>query len=132
MRKAERPVQSRKISSEPPVSRGTPEFYQTNLAMLAAGFSTFALLYCVQPLLPVYSREFGVSAAESSLALSLTTGFLAGAVLVVGSLSETLGRKPIMLASLLSAAILTFVSAFSRNWTTLLAIRAALGICFSG
>jgi len=112
--------------------RGTPAFYQTNLAMLAAGFSTFALLYCVQPLLPVFSQEFGVSAAESALALSLTTGFLAGAVLIVGSLSETLGRKPIMLASLVSAAILTFVSAFTRNWNALLAIRALLGICFSG
>jgi len=100
--------------------------------MLAAGFSTFALLYCVQPLLPVFSAEFGVSAAESSLALSLTTGFLAGSVLIAGSLSETLGRKPIMLASLVTAAVLTFVSAFTSNWHALLVIRALLGICFSG
>src|ERR1041384_173196 len=114
------------------IERGMPEFQRTNLAMLAAGFSTFALLYCVQPLLPVFSQEFGVSAAESSLALSLTTGFLAGAVLIVGSLSETIGRKPIMLASLVSAAVLTFISAFTTNWHTLLVIRALLGICFSG
>src|SRR5215470_14436833 len=105
MKKAEPQVQPRKTSSEPPISRGTRAFYQTNLAMLAAGFSTFALLYCVQPLLPVFSQEFGVSAAESSLALSLTTGFLAGSVLIIGTLSESWGRKPIMLASLVSAAV---------------------------
>ena len=100
--------------------------------MLSAGFSTFALLYCVQPLLPLFSREFGVSAANSSLALSLTTGFLAGSVLIAGSLSESLGRKPVMLISLLAAAALTVVCAFAPNWHALLAIRALEGICFSG
>ena len=69
------------------IERGTPAFRRTNLALFSAGFSTFALLYCVQPLLPVFSREFGVSAAESSLSLSLTTMFLAASVLIAGSLS---------------------------------------------
>src|SRR5947207_9799780 len=109
MKKAQPEAQLRKPSSEPPVSRGTRAFYRTNLAMLSAGFSTFALLYCVQPLLPVFSREFGVSAAESSLALSLTTGFLAGSVLIAGSLSEAWGRKAVMVVSLLAAAVLTVV-----------------------
>ena len=30
----------------------TPEFRRVTLALVAAGFSTYALLYCVQPLLP--------------------------------------------------------------------------------
>jgi YNFM family putative membrane transporter len=100
--------------------------------MLSAGFSTFALLYCVQPLLPVFSTEFGVSAVDSSLALSLTTGFLAGSVLIIGSLSEAWGRKPVMLSSLVSAAALTMVCAFARSWHAFLLIRALEGICFSG
>ena len=90
---------------------GTPAFRRLNLALFAAGFSTFAILYCVQPLLPVFSREFHVSAAVSSLSLSLTTGFLAVAMLVAGSLSEVWGRKPVMVASLLSSAVLTILSA---------------------
>ena len=114
------------------IERGTPEFYRTNLAMLAAGFSTFALLYCVQPLLPVFSKEFGVSAADSSLALSLTTGFLAGSVLIAGALSEAWGRKSVMSVSLVAAAVLTVVCAFAPNWHALLLIRALEGICFSG
>lgn len=114
------------------IERGSPEFHRTNLAMLSAGFSTFALLYCVQPLLPLFSKEFGVSAADSSLALSMTTGFLAGSVLIAGSLSEAWGRKNVMSVSLLAAALLTVVCAFAPNWYALLIIRALEGICFSG
>ena len=90
------------------IERGTPEFLRTNLALFSAGFSTFALLYCVQPLLPVFSREFGVSAAESSLSLSLTTALLAASVLISGSLSEVWGRKPVMVVSL-------FAPSFARS-----------------
>jgi len=56
---------------------GTPAFIRTNCALFAAGFATFALLYSVQPLMPLFSTSFHVSAAAASLALSLTTGLLA-------------------------------------------------------
>ena len=111
---------------------GTPEFRRLNRALFAAGFSTFAILYCVQPLLPEFSREFGVSAAVSSLSLSLSTGLLAVAMLVAGSLSEVWGRKPIMVASLLASALLTVLSAAAPNWTSLLGARMLIGITLSG
>jgi YNFM family putative membrane transporter len=111
---------------------GTPAFRRLNLALFAAGFSTFAILYCVQPLLPEFSREFHVSAAVSSLSLSLSTGLLAVAMLVAGSLSEIWGRKPVMVASLLASALLTILSAAAPNWTSLLAARMLIGITLSG
>ncbi|MBB3020204.1 YNFM family putative membrane transporter [Microvirga lupini] len=111
---------------------GTPAFRRLNLALFASGFSTFAILYCVQPLLPEFSREFHVSAAASSLSLSLSTGFLAVAMLVAGSLSEVWGRKPIMVASLLLSALLAILSALAPNWTSLLVARMLIGITLSG
>jgi YNFM family putative membrane transporter len=114
------------------IERGTPAFRRTNLALFSAGFSTFALLYCVQPLLPVFSREFGVSAAESSLSLSLTTGLLAASTLIAGALSEAWGRKSVMVVSLFAAAILTVICAFVPGWHALLLVRAIEGIAFSG
>lgn len=111
---------------------GTPAFRRLNLALFAAGFSTFAILYCVQPLLPEFSQEFHVSAAVSSLSLSLSTGLLAVAMLVAGSLSEVLGRKPVMVASLFASAFLTLLSAAAPNWTGLLLTRMAIGITLSG
>lgn len=114
------------------IERGTPAFRRTNLAVFSAGFSTFALLYCVQPLLPVFSQVFRVSPAASSLSLSLTTIMLAASVLLAGSLSEVWGRKPVMAVSLMSAALLNIIGALIPNWHTLLVIRALEGIAFSG
>jgi YNFM family putative membrane transporter len=114
------------------IERGTPAFRRTNLALFSAGFSTFALLYCVQPLLPVFSREFGVSPAASSLSLSLTTIMLAASVLVAGSLSEAWGRKSVMVVSLTAAALLNVIGALVPNWHALLVVRALEGVAFSG
>lgn len=114
------------------IHRGTREFRRTNLALFAAGFATFSLLYCVQPLMPVFAREFRVSAAQSSLSLSLTTGLLAPAMIVAGALSESRGRKPMMVASLFAAALLTVLSAFITQWHLFLATRALAGIAFAG
>ncbi|HKI34295.1 MAG TPA: MFS transporter [Gemmataceae bacterium] len=116
----------------PHIEGGTRAFRRTSLAMFAAGFSTFALLYCVQPLLPLFAREFQVSPAQSSLSLSLTTALLALTIPVAGALSEAWGRKPVMVASLLASATLTIVAAFVPGWRGLLLVRAFEGVAFSG
>jgi len=54
------------------IQRGTPAYLRANLALFLAGFATFSLLYCVQPLLPAFAKSFRVSPAESSLAMSLS------------------------------------------------------------
>ena len=59
------------------IRRGTPPFIRVTLALFSAGLATFALLYCVQPILPVLSGEFGVSPASSSISLSISTAMLA-------------------------------------------------------
>jgi YNFM family putative membrane transporter len=114
------------------IHQRTPEFHRTNLALFSAGFATFALLYCVQPLMPVFAKDFNVSATESSLSLSLTTGLLAPAMIVAGALSETRGRKSMMVGSLLASSLLTVLSAFVPHWKLFLAIRALEGITFAG
>lgn len=114
------------------IRHGTPAFRRTNLALFSSGFATFGLLYCVQPLLPAFSRAFGVDAAGSSLSLSVTTGVLAVAMLFAGALSDMWGRKPVMLASLLGSSLLVLATAMAPNWTTLLVLRAMLGVTLAG
>ncbi|MCI0754076.1 MFS transporter [Teichococcus vastitatis] len=116
----------------PFIRRGTAEFRRTNLAFLCAGFATFALLYCVQPLLPAFAAAFGVSPATSSLSLSLPTAVMACCLLVAGALSETLGRKPMMVASVLFSAVLTLGCSLAPGWEALLTLRVLLGIALSG
>ena len=110
----------------------TPPFRRVTLALVAAGFSTYALLYCVQPLLPVFSHDLGVSPSVSSLSLSVTTATLALAMLVAGIVSDVRGRKPIMSVSLFAVGLLTIACAFAPNWTTLLVIRALTGVALAG
>ena len=112
--------------------RGTAKFRQANLALFAAGFATFALLYCVQPLMPVFVAEFGVSAATSSLALSLTTGVLAPMLIVAGALSEAGSRKAVMALSLTASAALSLAAALAPNFSWLLLARALEGVALSG
>lgn len=111
---------------------GTPEFRRTNVALFAAGFTTFALLYSVQPLMPVLGEEFHVSAAQASLSLSLTTGLLAPAMILAGALSEAKGRKPMMVASLVASSVLTIACAFMTHWNGFLVMRAISGVTFAG
>jgi YNFM family putative membrane transporter len=114
------------------IHHGTAEFRRAMLALFSAGFATFALLYCVQPLMPVFARDFHVSAAQSSLPLSLTTGLLAPAMILAGVLSESHGRKAMMAASLLASSVLTVVCALVPHWPTFLVLRGLAGIAFAG
>jgi len=114
------------------IHRGTPAFRRVNLALFAAGFATFGLLYCVQPLLPEFTRDYGVSEAVSALSLSLTTFVLAFGMLFGGALSDAWGRKPVMVASTMASALLVLASALMPNWATLLIVRTLLGLTLSG
>jgi MFS transporter, YNFM family, putative membrane transport protein len=114
------------------VTRGSRAFWKVNLAIFSAGFSVFLLMYAVQPLLPIFAREFHINAATSSLALSLTTGCLAVSMLAIGAVAEGWSRKPLMSVSLLSAALLTLLSSVIHEWPMFLLIRAIEGIAIAG
>ena len=111
---------------------GTRAFGRTSRALFAAGFATFGLLYCVQPLMPEFSRDFHVDAAGSALSLSLSTAVLAVAMLFAGAVSDALGRKPVMAVSLLASASLVLLSSVAPDWHSLLLIRTLLGLALSG
>jgi len=112
--------------------RGTAAYRRATLALFCAGFATFAMLYCVQPLLPLLAGHFSVSAASSSLALSLTTLSLALCLLVSGALAESWGRKPVMVAALSLASLLGLACVLVDSWSLLLLLRALLGLALSG
>jgi YNFM family putative membrane transporter len=114
------------------IERGTPAFRRTTIALGTAGFSTFALLYSIQPLLPVFSQQFRVSAAGASLSLSLTTGLMAVCMLLASSVSESVGRKPVMVASVLASSGLMILSAMVPQWWQFLVLRAFMGVTLSG
>jgi len=112
--------------------RGTSPYRRASLALFLSGFATFSLLYCVQPLMPIFAADFGVSPAASSLSLSLSTGFLAFAIFCAAAVSESFGRRILIFASLLGAALCTIACALVSSWHALLVIRALEGLLLGG
>ena len=114
------------------IEKDTPAFIRTVLALFSGGFATFSLLYCVQPMMPMLSREFSINAAQSSLILSVATAMLAIGLLITGPISDRLGRKPVMVFALFSAAFFTIASALMPTWEGVLVARALVGLSLSG
>ena len=118
--------------SDASIRHGTPAFRRTNLAMFAGGVATFGLLYCVQPLMPEFARQFRVSAAESALSLSLPSAVLAVTMLFAGPVSDALGRKRIMTLSLFASALIMLAASVAPDWRSFLLLRALLGLTLGG
>ncbi|MDB5981472.1 MAG: transporter, family, putative rane transport protein [Pseudomonas sp.] len=114
------------------ISKGTSAYRRISLALLMAGFATFALLYGAQPLLPLFANEYAISAAQSSLAVSFGTGAMALAFFPAGVISDRYGRLPVMIFSLFAASSLTLLSAVLPGWHTLLLMRALTGLALAG
>lgn len=114
------------------IRRGSSAYRRISGALFLAGFATFSLLYCVQPLLPTFADEFHVGPAGSSLALSLTTGSLAFAILCAAPISAAVGRRGVMFGSMFAAAGCNIAAALAPGWPWLLAIRALEGLALGG
>jgi YNFM family putative membrane transporter len=114
------------------VQAGTAAYRRINLALFCAGFVTFVTLYDVQPLLPLFAREFGVSPAVASLPLSLATTALAFGMLLAGTCSESLGRRPVIATALVLTSLLAIATWFSQSFYSLLALRLAQGLVLAG
>ena len=114
------------------IEKGTKAYRKANIALFAGGFSTFAILYSTQPIMPFLSREFNISPTTATLSLSVTTIALAISMLFVSSLSEAWGRKSIMSFSILAASILAILSALAPSFSSHLIVRVLQGIVLAG
>ncbi|QCI18532.1 MFS transporter [Buchnera aphidicola (Aphis nasturtii)] len=114
------------------IKKNTKKFNEIILCLFLGGFSSFSILYCVQSILPIFSKQFCLTASESSLSLSATTATMAIGTLFTGILSDVIGRKLIMSTSLLIASILTIICSFVDNWNMIIFLRALIGLSLSG
>jgi len=133
-------VTSLRTASRRPVGAVSPEGYGLDDpgyrrvigALFAAGVATFALLYSTQALLPEFTRSFSVSAAQSTLSVSLTTVGLGLALLVAGPVSEVVGRTRLIHFSLTASALVGVACALAPTWHVLLGLRLLQGVTLAG
>jgi YNFM family putative membrane transporter len=114
------------------INRHSPAFWRAAIGVATGGFSIFSLLYCAQPLLPVFAVDFHISPAQSALAISLPSMLTAFSMMISASLSEVIGRRIIMIGALVGASTATILAGFVREWWELLFLRALMGISLGG
>ncbi|GAB32961.1 MFS transporter [Gordonia otitidis] len=111
---------------------GSPGYRRATLSLFAAGMTTFMALYYVQGLLPQLSSHFQVSPTTSALAVSLTTGLLAVAIIPASALSERYGRVRLMVGSAVAASVIGLLLPWAPSMEFLLAGRALQGLLCAG
>lgn len=89
-------------------------------------------IYATQPILPMLSQEFHISASIAGLTLTSFNLTLAISLLLMGPISDRIGRRSIIIVVSLILVIPTFVASLAPNYPLLLVTRAFQGILASG
>ncbi len=111
---------------------GSTEYRRVVIALFAAGLATFELLYSTQAILPALATRFDVSSTESTLTLSLATLSLGVSLLVVGPLSDVIGRTRLIHLSMTLSVLCAIGCALAPTWTSLLVLRCLMGVALAG
>jgi hypothetical protein len=94
----------------------------------AATFLIFFQAYMIAPLLPALALEFGVSAQAVGMAVPAYLIPYGASTLAYGLLSDRLGRRRLVLGSLLAFVALLALTATARSSTELIAWRFVAGV----
>ncbi|MEU8637832.1 MFS transporter [Amycolatopsis sp. NPDC048633] len=105
---------------------------RVKIAVAAAGISSFALLYAPQPVLPQLAAQYHLDPGGAALAVSVATGALAIAVLPIAALSEVIGRRPVILTSVIASVVFGLLLPLMPTYPALLVLRALQGIAIAG
>jgi YNFM family putative membrane transporter len=101
-------------------------------AVAAAGISSFALLYAPQPVLPQLAAQYHLDPGGAALAVSVATGALAIAVLPIAALSEVVGRRPVIVTSVVASVVFGLLLPLMPTYPALLVLRALQGVAIAG
>jgi MFS family permease len=82
----------------------------------------------ILPLLPFYAQSFGASEVQIGLLFASFSAAQLVSAPLLGRLSDRLGRRPVILASILLGALAYLAFAAARSFAVLLAARTASGV----
>ncbi|WP_409183203.1 MFS transporter [Amycolatopsis sp. VS8301801F10] len=105
---------------------------RVKVAVAAAGFTSFALLYAPQAVLPQLAGQYRLDPGGAALTVSVATGALAISVLPIAALSEAIGRRPVIIASVVLSSVLGLLLPLMPNYSLMLVLRAVQGVAIAG
>ncbi|SDG92439.1 MFS transporter, YNFM family, putative membrane transport protein [Alteribacillus persepolensis] len=110
----------------------TKEFWKATTALGAASFLIFANMYFPQPLLPLFTEEFAISEAASSLIISVALFVLGISFFIYTALSDAFGRRSIIFIAMALGTIGTLAISAAPSFGWLLAARIFQAAALAG
>jgi SHS family lactate transporter-like MFS transporter len=88
----------------------------------------FILIFCI----PAIAKEFHTQPSAVLGAVFLTQAFRPTGALLFGMLADRYGRRPVLMANILSFSVIELACAFAPSLTALLVLRALFGLAMGG
>ncbi len=107
-------------------------YWMIVLSLGLASMFIFMVMYSAQPLLPLYTEEFGVSISASSLTMSLPTISLIAGLIILGFLSDRHGRVLFIKLSIFLSLLTFLCIPFMHSFSMIAAIRFVQGFMLAG
>lgn len=108
------------------------QFWKIVLGLGFASIFIFASMYSMQPLLPLFTTEFGISVSYASMAMSMTTIGLIAGLIVLGFFSDRNGRKVYVYLSLIGSVIPFLIIANTDSFLLIIILRFVQGFALAG
>ncbi|EME0891938.1 MFS transporter [Vibrio parahaemolyticus] len=113
------------------VSFGTPEYKRITLSLALGSFLVFSNLYLLQPMLPTFATLFSISETQVNWLFAASTLALSFSLVPMAVLSESIGRKPVMMIGLFSIPAISALMLLGDSFIFLVACRALIGIALA-
>src|SRR5699024_12317095 len=107
-------------------------FWQIIISLGMASLFVFATMYSLQPILPLFTKDFHIPISYASLSMSLTTVGLIFGLLTIGFLSDRKGRVMFIRLSVISSTIILFIIPFLDVFGLIIFFRFVQGFALAG
>ncbi|HDM8229052.1 TPA: MFS transporter [Vibrio campbellii] len=113
------------------VSFGTPEYKRITQSLALGSFLVFSNLYLLQPMLPSFAAHFQISETQVNWLFAATTLALSFSLVPMAVLSESIGRKPVMMFGLFSIPAISALMLLGDSFLFLVVCRALIGVALA-
>ena len=102
------------------------------IALFVGSFITFSHVYMCQPLLPLLAREFSLTSAQASLAMSMVLFPVGLSFLFYAPLARVTGKKKLMVTVLVLSSFPVLGAALTGSFSAILVSRLVDGLLLAG